>query len=64
MAPTSRGPLFCLLYVPRDSSEETAELMRLAHRMCFTEDALAGQVKLTTRHLLNGRAIEVGPGAP
>jgi len=38
-------------------AEEVAELIRLAHRMCFTEDALSGQVKLTTRHLLNGQPI-------
>jgi organic hydroperoxide reductase OsmC/OhrA len=39
--------------------EEIAELIRLAHRMCFTEDALSGVVKLTTSHRLNGRPIEV-----
>jgi organic hydroperoxide reductase OsmC/OhrA len=42
--------------------EEIAELMRLAHRTCFTEHALSGQVKLTTKHLLNGEAIEIDPG--
>jgi organic hydroperoxide reductase OsmC/OhrA len=42
--------------------EEIAGLIRLAHRMCFTEDALSGQVALTTRHRLNGRPIEVGAG--
>ena len=39
--------------------EAIAELMRLAHRMCFTEDALSGAVTLTKRHLLNGQPIEV-----
>ncbi len=36
-----------------------AELMSLAHQMCFTEDALTGRVKLTKTHLLNGKPIEV-----
>jgi len=44
--------------------EEIAELMRLAHRMCFTQDALSGQVKLTTSHFLNGEAIEFGARGP
>ncbi len=44
--------------------ELIAELMRLAHRMCFTEDALSGRVKLNTRHFLNGKAIEVGARGP
>jgi hypothetical protein len=30
--------------------------------MCFTEDALSGQVKLTAKHLLNGEAIEIDAG--
>lgn len=38
--------------------EAIAELMRLAHRMCFTEAALSGPVTLTKRHLLNGQPIE------
>ena len=45
-------------------AEEIAELMRLARRMCFTEDALSGRVKLNARHFLNGEAIEVGAGGP
>lgn len=44
--------------------EEIVELMRLAHRMCFTEAALSGQVKLNTKHFLNGEAIEVGAQRP
>jgi organic hydroperoxide reductase OsmC/OhrA len=39
--------------------EAIAELMRLAHRMCFTEHALSGPVTLTKRHLLNGQPIEI-----
>jgi organic hydroperoxide reductase OsmC/OhrA len=45
-----------------EATEEIAELIRLAHRMCFTEDALSGTVKLTATHRLNGRPIEVGAG--
>lgn len=44
--------------------EQIAELMRLAHHMCFTEDALSGRVKLNTSHFLNGEAIEVGARGP
>jgi organic hydroperoxide reductase OsmC/OhrA len=40
--------------------EDVAELIRLAHRMCFTEDALSGVVELTKTHRLNGRPIESG----
>jgi organic hydroperoxide reductase OsmC/OhrA len=55
-----------------DSQEpagKIAELLRLAHRMCFTEAALAGEVPLATRHFLNGRplpppAAADGGGAP
>jgi organic hydroperoxide reductase OsmC/OhrA len=42
-----------------EPAEEIAELMRLAHRMCFTEAALTGEVKLATRHLLNGIPLSV-----
>jgi len=43
---------------------EIAELIRLAHRMCFTEVALAGPVKLTQRHRLNGQPFEVAIESP
>ena len=39
------------------SKEVIAELLRLAHRMCFTEAALAAPVAITTRHLLNGAEL-------
>jgi organic hydroperoxide reductase OsmC/OhrA len=45
-----------------DSEEEPAkiaELIRLAHQMCFTEDALAGRVKMVKTHLLNGKLIDM-----
>jgi organic hydroperoxide reductase OsmC/OhrA len=38
--------------------EEIAALIRLAHRMCFTESALTGQVPLTKRHTLNGQPVK------
>lgn len=43
-----------------EPAAEIAELIRLAHRMCFTEVALAGPVKLVQRHRLNGELFEVG----
>jgi hypothetical protein len=36
---------------------QIAELMRLAHQMCFTEDALTRALKLETRHILNGQVL-------
>ena len=38
-------------------AEKIAELIRLAHRMCFTEVALTGRVELSQRHLLNGQPL-------
>ena len=46
----------------REPAAEIAELLRLAHRMCFTEAALAAEVPLTARHLLNGQALPPPPG--
>ncbi len=34
------------------------ELIRLTHRMCFTEQALANEVKLTALHLLNCELLD------
>ena len=45
-----------------DSDEpdhEIVELVRLAHRMCFTEHALSQPTRLTTSHTLNGRHLDV-----
>ena len=39
--------------------EEIAILIRLAHRMCFTESALTNEIKITSSHVFNGRLIEV-----
>jgi hypothetical protein len=41
-----------------EPQEKVAELIRLAHRMCFTEDVLSNQVQLKSRHLLNGKEID------
>jgi uncharacterized OsmC-like protein len=39
--------------------EEIATLVRLAHRMCFTESALLNVVKTTSSHRFNGQPLEV-----
>ena len=38
--------------------EEFTTLIQLAHRMCFTEAALSNVVKITSRHLYNGKVID------
>jgi len=49
-----------MLFIESDESpEEIAELVRMAHQMCFTEAALTGQGKLKQRHYLNGQPFEV-----
>jgi uncharacterized OsmC-like protein len=40
-----------------ESAEEIAELIHLAHQMCFTEDALTSQVRISNVNLLNGRPV-------
>jgi hypothetical protein len=40
--------------------EEIIPLMRLAHRMCFTESALTQAVEVKTSHLFNGQPIDAG----
>jgi hypothetical protein len=39
--------------------QEIAELIRIARRMCFTEDALTGNVPLRVQQSLNGQPIEI-----
>lgn len=39
-------------------SNEIAKLIQLAHRMCFTESALSGVIKITSRHIYNGELVE------
>ena len=42
-----------------ESEEEITELMKLAHEMCFVEDALVKNMKLTYSHSLNGKILEI-----
>jgi organic hydroperoxide reductase OsmC/OhrA len=42
-----------------ESPDKIHELIRLARRMCFTEDALTGNVPLAVQYSLNGQPIEV-----
>lgn len=42
-----------------ESVEQITELLRLAHGMCFTENALTRAVPMTTSHLYNGLPIVV-----
>jgi uncharacterized OsmC-like protein len=39
--------------------DEIATLIRLAHRMCFTESALSNVVKVTSSYVFNGQPLEV-----
>ena len=41
------------------SKEEITTLIRLAHRMCFTESALSNVVDITASHVFNGQLLEV-----
>ena len=43
-----------------EPQEEIATLIRLAHRMCFTESALSNVVKITSSHVFNGQSLEIG----
>ena len=42
-----------------EPEEEIATLIRLAHRMCFTESALLNVVKITSSYHFNGQLLEV-----
>jgi hypothetical protein len=42
-----------------EPEEEIATLIRLAHRMCFTESALLNVVKIRSSHLFNGQPLKV-----
>jgi len=39
--------------------EDIVKLIRLAHRMCFTESALTAAVEVKTSHFFNGQPIEI-----
>ena len=41
------------------SEQEITRLIRLAHRMCFTESALSNVVKITSSHFFNGQSLEL-----
>lgn len=41
-----------------ETSEQIVELLKMARQMCFTEDALARKIKLTSTDLLNGKPLE------
>jgi organic hydroperoxide reductase OsmC/OhrA len=41
------------------SAQDIAALLRLAHHMCFTEDALSGNTRVTARHRLNGQPLDL-----
>ena len=47
-----------------EPEQKIAELIQLAHRMCFTEYALAHAVPLTYRHRLNGKPLQVDSLSP
>ena len=54
----SRG-LEIELALDSDEPQETLrELVRIAHRMCYTEDALSRELAPTVRHLVNGKPLE------
>ncbi len=47
------------LHIESEEPRETIlELIRLAHRMCFTESALAGEADFKTRSILNGQPVD------
>ena len=46
-----------LLIESDESPKEIAEMMRIAHRMCFTEAALGSPVDITTINILNGEVL-------
>lgn len=49
--------------VETDEPTETIEdLIRLAHRMCFTEKALLGNTKIEVIHRMNGVKLKVQTG--
>ncbi len=48
-----------MLMDSNEDDEVIAELMRLAHRMCFAEDTLANVVPISFAHSHNGRGIKI-----
>ena len=42
-----------------EAEDEIAELIRLSHRMCFTESALTEKVEVRHLHRLNGQQLNI-----
>ena len=42
-----------------ESEEDIAVLMKLAHEMCFVEDALLRKIEIAYSHSLNGEKLEI-----
>lgn len=42
-----------------ESVEDIIQLIRMAHRMCFTESTLSQTIEVTTSHLFNSQPIDV-----
>jgi hypothetical protein len=42
-----------------ESVEDVVKLIRMAHRMCFTEYTLSHPVEVMTSHLFNGQPIDL-----
>jgi hypothetical protein len=42
-----------------EPAEQISELIRLSHRMCFTEAAMLAPVTVTSRHTVNGQPFEM-----
>jgi hypothetical protein len=45
-----------------EPAEAISELIRLSHRMCFTEAAMLAPVTVTSRHTVNGQPFEMDKG--
>lgn len=56
---TSEGFSIELSLDSDEPEQNIAELIQFAHRMCFTEYALAHAVPLTCSHRLNGKPMQV-----
>ncbi|WP_240374071.1 hypothetical protein [Bacillus piscicola] len=42
-----------------ESPEKVAEMIRVAHNSCYTEQALENPVKVNKTHFLNGEPLDV-----
>jgi hypothetical protein len=47
-----------------EDAEDIAELIRLSHKMCFTESALAEKVELRCLNRLNGQQLNIDAEKP